>query len=64
MSTFTDQMYSSAATSTHGLVTGPFDAPVRRSWGEIHQQAQAMAGALANAGIGLLRFSGKRQASG
>src|SRR6201993_4145080 len=52
MSTFTDQMYSSAATSTRGLVTGPFDAPDRRSWGEIHQRARAMAGALANAGIG------------
>lgn len=52
MSIFTDQMYISAATSTRGLVTGPFDAPVRRSWGEIHQQAQAMAGSLANAGIG------------
>src|ERR1700758_2930972 len=52
MSTFTDEMYNSAATSTRGLLTGPFDAPVRRSWAEIHQQARAMAGALANAGIG------------
>lgn len=53
MSRFTDQMYSNAATSARGLVTGPVDAPVRRSWGEVHEQAQLMAGALANAGVGL-----------
>jgi fatty-acyl-CoA synthase len=52
MSTFTYQMYSSATTSARGMVTGPWDAPVRRSWAEIHEQALAMAGALANAGIG------------
>ncbi|MGO4443535.1 fatty acyl-AMP ligase [Mycobacterium sp. 2YAF39] len=52
MSTFTDQMYASAASSTRGLVTGPWDAPVRRSWSEVHMQARRMAGALANAGIG------------
>lgn len=51
MSMFTDQMYGNADTSTRGLVTGPWDAPVRRSWNEIHQQARRMAGALANAGI-------------
>ena len=52
MSTFTDQMYANAETSTRGLVTGPWDAPVRRGWGEVHQQARCMAGALADAGIG------------
>ncbi len=52
MSTFTDQMYGNAATSARGLVTGPWDAPVRRSWGEVHQQARRIAGALANAGVG------------
>jgi len=52
MSTFTDQMYGNAATSARGLVTGSLDAPVRRSWGEVHQQARKMAGALANAGVG------------
>ena len=51
MSTFTDQMYGNAETSARGLVTGPWDAPVRRSWGEIHEQARRMAGALANAGV-------------
>lgn len=52
MSRFTDQMYGNAATSARGLITGPVDAPVRRSWGEIHEQARLMAGALANAGVG------------
>jgi fatty-acyl-CoA synthase len=52
MSTFTDQMYANAASSARGLVTGPWDAPVRRSWSEVHGQARRMAGALANAGIG------------
>src|ERR1700739_3123970 len=52
MSISTDKIYSGAATSTRGLVTGPFDAPDRHSWGEIHHQARSMAGALGNAGIG------------
>jgi fatty-acyl-CoA synthase len=52
MSRFTDQMYGNAATSVRGLVTSSPDAPVRRSWGEVHQQARLMAGALANAGVG------------
>lgn len=52
MSRFTDQMYGNAATSARGLVTGHPDAPVRRSWGEVHEQARLMAGALANAGVG------------
>ena len=52
MSTFTDQMYGNAATSARGLITGPPDAPVRRSWGEVHQQARRIAGSLANAGVG------------
>ncbi len=52
MSTFTDQMYDNAATSSRGLVTGPLDAPLRRSWGEVHDQARRIAGSLANAGVG------------
>ena len=52
MSTFTDQMYANAATSERGLVTGPWDAPVRRSWSEVHEQARRMAGALGNVGVG------------
>jgi fatty-acyl-CoA synthase len=52
MSTFTDQMYSNAATSARGLVTGPWDEPVRHRWAEVHQQARRIAGALADAGVG------------
>ena len=51
MSTFTDQMYGNAETSARGLVTGPPDAPLRRSWGEVHHQARRIAGSLANAGV-------------
>ncbi|MFE7800460.1 fatty acyl-AMP ligase [Nocardia sp. NPDC057440] len=52
MSRFTDEMYATADTSTHGLVTGEPDAPRRQTWGEIHQIARRMAGGLAEAGIG------------
>ena len=51
MSTFTDQMYGNAETSARGLVTGPPDAPLRRSWGEVHHQARRIAGSIANAGV-------------
>jgi len=52
VSMFTETLYRTAATSTHGMVTGEPDAPVRTSWHEVHQQARKMAGALAAAGIG------------
>jgi len=52
MSAFTDQMYANAASSARGLVTGPWETPVRHSWSEIHEQARRMAGTLANADIG------------
>ncbi|MGV9412679.1 fatty acyl-AMP ligase [Nocardia sp. NPDC003693] len=52
MSRFTDEMYATARTSGHGLVTGEPDAPLRRTWGEIHAIARCMAGGLAAAGIG------------
>ena len=51
MSTFTDQTYASAATSARGMVTGSFDDPVRRPWGEVHDEARHMAGSLANLGV-------------
>ena len=51
MSTFTDQMYGNAETSARGLVTGAPDAPLRRSWGEVHNQARRIAGSLANVGV-------------
>ncbi|NNH70074.1 fatty acyl-AMP ligase [Nocardia uniformis] len=52
MSRFTDEMYATARTSVRGLVTGEPDAPLRRTWGEIHRIARRMAGGLAAAGIG------------
>ncbi|MGX1812008.1 fatty acyl-AMP ligase [Nocardia sp. NPDC055321] len=52
MSRFTDEMYATARTSGHGLVTGEPDTPLRRTWGEIHAIARCMAGGLAAAGIG------------
>ncbi|QRI75467.1 MULTISPECIES: fatty acyl-AMP ligase [Rhodococcus] len=52
MSRFTDEMYETAACSPHALVTGEPDAPRRQTWGQIHEQARRMAGALAAAGIG------------
>ena len=52
MSRFTDEMYETADRSPHGLVTGEPDAPRRQSWGQIHEQARRMAGALAAADIG------------
>ncbi|NGP05348.1 fatty acyl-AMP ligase [Rhodococcus sp. 14C212] len=52
MSRFTDEMYETAARSPHALVTGEPDAPLRQTWGRIHEQARRMAGALAAAGIG------------
>ncbi|MFE3793846.1 fatty acyl-AMP ligase [Nocardia tengchongensis] len=52
MSRFTDEMYATARVSHRGLVTGEPDAPLRQSWGEIHDIARRMAGGLAAAGIG------------
>ncbi len=51
MSKFTEEMFATAAGSGRGLVTGEPDQPLRQSWGEIHQVARSMAGALADAGI-------------
>lgn len=52
VSMFTETLYRTASTSTHGMVTGEPDAPVRMTWREVHQRARKMAGALAAAGIG------------
>ncbi|MGV9819562.1 fatty acyl-AMP ligase [Nocardia xishanensis] len=51
MSRFTDEMYATARSTSHGLVTGEPDAPLRQPWGEIHRTARRMAGGLAAAGI-------------
>ena len=52
MSRFTDTMYSNAHTSTNGMVTGEPHAPVRHTWGEVHETARRVAGGLAAAGVG------------
>ena len=52
MSRFTDEMYATARSSTRGLTTGEPGAPLRQTWGRIHEQARSVAGALADARIG------------
>jgi fatty-acyl-CoA synthase len=52
VSRFTDKMYDNARTSTRGMVTGEPHAPVRHTWGEVHERARRVAGGLAAAGIG------------
>jgi fatty-acyl-CoA synthase len=52
MSRFTDTMYDNAHTSTRGMVTGEPHAPVRHTWGQVHQRARRVAGGLAAAGVG------------
>ena len=46
MSRFLATLLDSAARSTRGMTTGEPAAPVRRSWGEVHEQARRQAGAL------------------
>ncbi|HVQ86335.1 MAG TPA: fatty acyl-AMP ligase [Mycobacterium sp.] len=52
MSRFTDKMFRNARTATTGMVTGEPHAPVRYTWGEVHERARCVAGGLAAARIG------------
>jgi fatty-acyl-CoA synthase len=52
VSTFTQNLYRTAATSTKGMVTGEPGTPVRHTWAEVHAHARRIAGSLAAAGIG------------
>src|SRR6195952_2538418 len=45
-------MFSSAATSAKGMVTGEPHAPVRHTWAEVHERARRIAGGLAAHGVG------------
>jgi fatty-acyl-CoA synthase len=45
-------MFRNALSSRNGMTTGEPYAPVRHSWGEVHQRARRVAGGLASAGVG------------
>jgi fatty-acyl-CoA synthase len=52
VSRFTEKMYRNALTTNRGMVTGEPHAPVRHTWGEVHELARRIAGGLAAAGVG------------
>jgi fatty-acyl-CoA synthase len=52
MSTFTRDVFASAATSPHGLNVGTLADPVRVTWREVHEQAKRIAGSLAAKDVG------------
>jgi fatty-acyl-CoA synthase len=52
VSRFTDKMYRNALNTQTGMVTDEPQAPVRHTWGEVHQKARRIAGGLAAAGVG------------
>src|ERR1700736_2205229 len=45
-------MYDNAQSSCKGMITGEPDAPVRHTWGEVHERSRRIAGGLAAAGVG------------
>ncbi len=51
MSRFTKEVFTSAAASDKGLVTGEPHNPIRRAWKEVHEIARCMAGSLASVGV-------------
>src|ERR1700736_1244147 len=52
VSRFTETMYTNAQCSPRGMTTGEPDAPVRHTWGEVHERARRIAGGLATSGVG------------
>ncbi len=52
MSRFTQTMYDNAQSSLKGMVTGEPDAPVRHTWGQVHERSRRIAGGLAAADVG------------
>jgi fatty-acyl-CoA synthase len=52
VSRFTQTMYDSAQSSLKGMVTGEPNAPVRHTWGQVHERSRRVAGGLAAAGVG------------
>ncbi|RKT52497.1 fatty acyl-AMP ligase [Saccharothrix australiensis] len=52
MSRFVDTMVATAANAgDRGMTTGEPAAPVRRTWGEVHERATRMAGGLVSGGV-------------
>jgi fatty-acyl-CoA synthase len=45
-------MYDSAQSSLKGMITGEPNAPVRHTWGQVHERSRRVAGGLAAAGVG------------
>src|SRR6201995_5515558 len=45
-------MYHNAQSSCKGMVTGEPHAPVRHTWGQVHERSRRIAGGLAAAGVG------------
>ena len=52
MSRFTQTMFDNAQSSLKGMVTGEPNAPVRHTWGQVHERGRRVAGGLAAAGVG------------
>jgi fatty-acyl-CoA synthase len=52
VSRFTQTMYDSAQSSLKGMITGEPNAPVRHTWGQVHERSRRVAGGLAAAGVG------------
>jgi fatty-acyl-CoA synthase len=52
VSRFTETMYGNGQTSRKGMTTGEPKAPVRHTWGEVHERARRIAGGLAASGVG------------
>jgi fatty-acyl-CoA synthase len=52
VSRFTQTMYDNAQSSLKGMITGEPDAPVRHTWGQVHERARRVAGGLAASGVG------------
>jgi fatty-acyl-CoA synthase len=45
-------MYENAQSSLKGMITGEPHAPVRHTWGQVHERSRRVAGGLAAAGVG------------
>src|ERR1700739_2316459 len=52
VSRFTETMYGNGQPSRKGMTTGEPRAPVRHTWGEVHERARRIAGGLAASGVG------------